>query len=410
MKVLVYPHTMEIGGSQLNAIELAAAVRDLGHDVVVYGEPGELVAHVERLGLPFIGAAHAAVRPSPAVARDLRTIALREGLDVIHGYEWPPILEAYAAAGVGRRPAVIGTVMSMAVAEFIPTDLPLVVGTEAIRSAAAARRTGPVSVIEPPVDTDANQPGVVGGRGAWPVGESPRVVIVSRLAHELKLEGVLSAIRATASLAREIPVALDIIGDGPARDVVESAAREANSGFVSDVVTIVGALADPRAAYDAADICIGMGGSAIRALSYAKPLVVQGEGGFFELFTPASAETFFAQGFYGRGSREPEQAATELAAILRGLVDRPAYRAELGAFGRALAVERFSLHSAALRQEEIYAAAMRAPRRARDRVAAAAVSGRGLASYKIGRRVARWRGRSAADDFNATPVLAEAAR
>ena len=35
MRVLVYPHSMEIGGSQLNAVELGGAVRDLGHDVVV---------------------------------------------------------------------------------------------------------------------------------------------------------------------------------------------------------------------------------------------------------------------------------------------------------------------------------------------------------------------------------------
>ena len=45
MKVLVYPHTMEIGGSQLNAIEIAAAVRDRGHDVTTMteGEDREFV-------------------------------------------------------------------------------------------------------------------------------------------------------------------------------------------------------------------------------------------------------------------------------------------------------------------------------------------------------------------------------
>jgi hypothetical protein len=35
VKVLVYPHVMEIGGSQLNAIEIAAAVRNRGHEVVI---------------------------------------------------------------------------------------------------------------------------------------------------------------------------------------------------------------------------------------------------------------------------------------------------------------------------------------------------------------------------------------
>ena len=80
MKVLVYPHDLEMGGSQLNAIEIAARTRDLGHDVVIYGRPGSLVAKVESLGLEFIEAPVPAVRPSPAVARDLtRLVRYRVG-------------------------------------------------------------------------------------------------------------------------------------------------------------------------------------------------------------------------------------------------------------------------------------------------------------------------------------------
>ena len=44
MKVLVYPHTMGIGGSQLNAVEIAGAVRDRGHDVTVVSRPGPLMS------------------------------------------------------------------------------------------------------------------------------------------------------------------------------------------------------------------------------------------------------------------------------------------------------------------------------------------------------------------------------
>ena len=40
LKVLVYPHDMAMGGSQLNAIELAAAVGELGHSVAVVGDDG----------------------------------------------------------------------------------------------------------------------------------------------------------------------------------------------------------------------------------------------------------------------------------------------------------------------------------------------------------------------------------
>ncbi len=50
MKVLFYPHSMEVGGSQLNALQLAGAVRERGHEVIVLSEPGPLVERVRRMG------------------------------------------------------------------------------------------------------------------------------------------------------------------------------------------------------------------------------------------------------------------------------------------------------------------------------------------------------------------------
>ena len=42
MKVLVYPHDLQIGGSQINAIDLAAEVAEHGHEAVVYAIDGPL--------------------------------------------------------------------------------------------------------------------------------------------------------------------------------------------------------------------------------------------------------------------------------------------------------------------------------------------------------------------------------
>src|SRR5215467_3327752 len=40
MKILVFAHSMEVGGSQTNAIELSATLRDTyGHDVVLFATP-----------------------------------------------------------------------------------------------------------------------------------------------------------------------------------------------------------------------------------------------------------------------------------------------------------------------------------------------------------------------------------
>lgn len=158
LNVLVYPHAMELGGSQLNAIELAAAVRDRGHTVTVYAGEGPLVDYVRELGLPYIKAATSRLRPGPAIARDIARVVRERHIDVLHGYEWPPALEMFAATLRSGNVATVATVMSMAVAPFIPSTMPLAVGTERIRAAAQATRPGPVYLLEPPVDTNRNRP------------------------------------------------------------------------------------------------------------------------------------------------------------------------------------------------------------------------------------------------------------
>src|SRR4051794_11536790 len=54
LKIVVYPHAMEIGGSQLIAVELAARMRERGHEVIVLCDEGPLMARLEALGLERI--------------------------------------------------------------------------------------------------------------------------------------------------------------------------------------------------------------------------------------------------------------------------------------------------------------------------------------------------------------------
>ncbi|MDF2491459.1 MAG: glycosyltransferase [Microbacterium sp.] len=198
MKILVYPHELGVGGSQLNAIELAAAVRDLGHEVAVFGRAGALNARIDALGLEFIEAPPAGRRPSAPAARALRDLVEARGVDVIHGYEWPPVLDGVWAMARGRRAAVVGTVMSMSVPSFIPRSVPLVVGTEEI--ADGERRAGRrrLDVLEPPVDLVHNDidgdPGVGAFRARFGLQDARTTIVsVSRLARELKLEGLSRA-------------------------------------------------------------------------------------------------------------------------------------------------------------------------------------------------------------------------
>ena len=265
-------------------------------------------------------------------------------------------------------------------------------------------------MIEPPVDLVHDRPGVGGNHFSVnhpiPVG-TVRIVVVSRLAAELKLEGIRTAIAAMPRLVAHLggypPVRLTLVGDGPARAQVEEAVAllgEGNAGLVE----VLGAHDDPRGAYDSADIVLGMGGSALRALAFAKPLVVQGEGGFFEPLKEETLPVFLDQGFYGRSSLGRDQAADRLVEHLVPLVRSAVLRSQRGTWGRRVVEEHFGMESAALRLEQFYHGALSAAPDRGTRASDCAASLPGLIAHKTSRVRDRWKGVGTDDDFNAQPV------
>ena len=409
MRVLVYPHTMVLSGV-LNAIELAAAVRDRGHEVIVLSRPGPLVETVRGLGLEHVPLDPKATRvPSPRATAQLTSLVRRRKVDVVNAWEWPSAVEAFAGVRLRLGVPVVCTVFSMSVAKFMPHTLPLIVGAQEIADRAVEAGYGSVTLIEPPVDVRANAPSYDTQlfRTEYGLDATPLLVVVCRLAHELKLEGLLSACDAVGNLSQAgVKVNLAVVGDGPARPEVEDAAAAANRRAGRTAVILTGALYDPRPAYAAADVVLGMGGSALRGLAFAKPLVVQGERGYWQLATPESAAKFLREGWYGIGSDEDGRAAggPRLEKILRELLDDTATQHSLGQYGRALVVERYSLDQAGVALEEVFAAAVETSNQPSSvRLAADAVhTGVGVLRHQGVRKWRRWRGKSvASDDANA---------
>jgi glycosyltransferase involved in cell wall biosynthesis len=405
MRILVYPHELSIGGSQLNAVELAAAVRDLGNEVAVFGAPGPLAGHIEDLGLELIAAPDVRRRPSPAVLKRLVDVVKAERIDLVHGYEWPPALEAWYGPQLLAGVPAVATVLSMGVASFLPRSIPLIVGTEQLKRSASRRYTR-VGLIEPPVDTGANHPDVPVGDLRERYGLDPfcfTAVVVSRLATELKLEGIIRTVAAVGRLATQLPVRLLVVGDGPERHAVEQVAAEVNEARGEGTVVLAGELLDPRPAYAAADVVLGMGGSLLRGLAFAKPAIVLGEDGFSEILEPDTVGHFLWQGFYGRGDGDlgPERLEDQLSALLTS----PMLRKQLGRFSRDLVCERFSLTGAGDTLAAVYEQVLGGPVPRAGALAEAPFTGAGLVGYKLARRRARRRGAAAADDFNARPAM-----
>ena len=356
MRVLVYPHELAIGGSQINAIDLAAEIRTLGHEAIVYAQGGPLESYItEEKGLRYVRAHDLRYRPAPTRIAQLARIARREGIDVIHAYEWPPCLDVYLGAGLVGAVPILCTVLSMGYTSMIPDTVPLVMGTEELAAEAPTQFSGEVDVMEPPIDTELDHPGNDGTafRARHGITDDDYLVVsVSRISLELKLDALVDAVDAAGRLADRMPIRLLLVGSGNAEEQIGARADAVNRAAGREVVSLVGPMLDPRPAYASADAVVAMGSSALRAMAHAKPVVVQGERGFGRLFEPASAPDFFWTGMYGLGSGG--SAAGEVADALDRLYRSPDLRQELGRYGREVVVERYSLRSAATRVLELY--------------------------------------------------------
>jgi len=355
LRVIVGLNRLWLAGAELNAIDLATKFRERGHYLVIVGQEEDdraMVELAEHRGftvrmLPR-GRASSLIRP-------LESIVKEERIQLIHMYYSK--LTIAALLGPYRR---WGT--PVVTTEYGPGPVKtsfcshLIVGTEECAEGMRPWFDAPVSVIEPPVDIDHDRLDAVDADAFLSChdiedADRPRVVVVSRLDPSVKLEGILRTIDACAAL-ESLGVTLIIVGGGDALSDVQRAADRVNNRLRRRAVVVTGSLYDPRPAYAAADIVVGMGGSALRGMAFEKPVVILGTNGFALPLEPATAEYFFWYGFYGQGPMY------DLTTALQRILSDPALGATLGQFGRRTVESRYSLDLAYRRLERIYLAAL----------------------------------------------------
>lgn len=362
MKVLVFAHRLEIGGTQVNALELGAALRDLhGHDVVLFASPGPMAALAAQLGLRLIEAPDASRHPSRARSRALQRVITDERPDVLHVWDWPQCLDALYSWHDHQRVPMVVTDMSMVLSRYLPKSLPTTFGTPELVDQAKADGRHPVELLLPPVDIHLNAPGAVGTdrfRQMCGVGEQEVVLVtVSRLTEWMKAEGIRRIMDALLRIGHDAPIRYLVVGEGTARPDLETHAEAVNAELGRQAILMAGPLLDPREAYAAADVVAGMGGSALRALAFAKPLLVLGEGGFSAPFDASTAEWFYYHGMYGLGDGDDGNHVLERN--LRSLLLQPDRFGELGQFGRDFVTSRFAVEAVAAQLASLLEAVVR---------------------------------------------------
>lgn len=285
----------------------------------------------------------------------LRHIVRKFKPDLVHAWDWFQGLEAFYSTHLPLGVPLLISDMFMSVARVLPKSLPTTFGTPGLVDQARECGHSRAQLLLPPVDVEANALELTDAsdfqRRNGLSRDEVTLVIVSRLDLSMKFEGIARSIRAVEALGASIPLKLVIVGDGSARSHLEALAAEANAKLDRLAVVFTGELTDPRPAYACADIVIGMGGSALRALSFRKPLIVVGERGFSARFDEGTCKDFLYSGFYGLGSGN--SSTDPLVAQIAELASSPERLISLGAFGRSFVVEHFSLASLGSRLSEL---------------------------------------------------------
>ncbi|MEV0192553.1 glycosyltransferase family 4 protein [Kitasatospora purpeofusca] len=369
VRVLVHLNNLALGGAQLNAVDIARTLRDRGHDPVLFAQgvdgPAPLVEVAAGHGLDVV-VAGGPDTPHSEVRRRLGRLAAEHGSQLLHAWEVRAARNSYFGPGRYGRIPVVTTFYGIRMLRGLPRHQPLVLGLGALLGDGRAFGHRDVSLIEPPVNTATDAPGLVDGtafRRRHGIGDDELLLaIVTRLVPALEKD---AGAELTVDAVRHLDdprVRLVIVGTGPSLEPLRARAAAVNEALGRPAVLVPGQLADPRPAYQGADIVLGMGGSALRGLAFGKPVVVHGAAGYAAVHEPGPlVEPHASRCMYGfgDGSRAPEA----LAAQLRGLLDDPARRAELGAWGREWVVGRFSLESVTGAFEELYARVLARPGR-----------------------------------------------
>jgi L-malate glycosyltransferase len=357
MKVLIFEKRLDIGGTQVNSIELAAQMRDQHrHDVAFFAPPGPMVELVRAKRLRYFPAPQARACPSLARMRALNDVIRSERPQLVHVWDWPQCLDAYYIAHLVHRLPMVVTCMSMSVDRLLPPSLPTTFGTPNLLRKAREMGWKHLELILPPVDVRFNAPDTSEADTFRAGGafrrEDVTLVTVSRLANWMKAESIRRTIDAVSRLGRNLPLRLIVVGEGDSRGALQQLADEANAGLGREAITLIGPMVDPRPAYAAADVVVGMGGSSLRGMAFGKPVVVVGEAGFASTFTPATADHFYNDGMFGVGDGGDDN--LHLISAIHELATDADLRASLGAFSREFALKHFSLDEVGTRLSRFY--------------------------------------------------------
>lgn len=353
MKILMATMGLDIGGAETHIVELAKELRSEGHDVAIVSNGGVYVPEIEAAGVRHYQA--------PLHRRSLRDMSRSLGIlrRTIEG-ERPDIVHAHARipaflCGILRRRMKFTFVTSCHGVYQVSGALKLLSNwgehtlavSEDIRDYLTEQYGLPqerITLTINGIDTEKFSPEVSGGavRAELGLGDAPVVGHVSRLDRE-PARTARQLIALAPQLAERMPgVRIVITGGGDAFEELTARAERVNRELGRDCVLLTGPRTDVNRMVAACDLFVGVSRAALEAMAAGRPAVLSGAQGHAGLFTPELLDRAVDTNFCCRADpvSTPERLLED---ILSALALSPERREELGAFGRQVVRERYSI-------------------------------------------------------------------
>jgi len=359
LRVMHLLNSFQIGGAETVALNLARAMdyRRFKPAACSLTGPGPMADRFREMGIDVChldGPAALDARRLGLLAR-LARLLRRERIDVLHCHNTLPIFYGALAGQLAGVGAVVGTRHSLSTTrrfsrrwllENAAASLVshyIAVSRTVLESAAASgsipRRKA--SVIYNGVDIDSYVPAPETGKKAYGT-----VVIgcVARLSPEKCHSDLIHAVKLLLDQGRD--VRLDLVGDGSLRRQLED---QVSGLRLIKHVRFLGSRDDVAALLRAFDVFAlasrfeGLPLTVLEAMAAGLPVVVTRVGSLHEAVEEER-----------NGFIVPSEQPAQLAAALDKLVVDPSLRSRMGAAGRRMCEERFSLAAVAEQHQDLY--------------------------------------------------------
>lgn len=353
MRILMATMGLDIGGAETHIVELSKQLKARGHDVAIASNGGLYVPEIEAVGIR-----HYAVpmnrRDVGCMLRSRRLLAdiiRQERPDVVHAHaripaflcgtlqkklKFPFVTSCHGVFQVSRMLKLLSNwgERTLAVSEDIRDYLIREYGVPPER----------ITLTINGIDTDRFSPEVSGAavRAEFALGGATVIGHVSRLDEASALTAG-QLIQLAPELHEALPgVRVLIAGGGDVQEELERRAEEVNRTLGRPCVVMAGPRTDINEIVAASDLFVGVSRSALEAMAAGKPTVLSGAQGHLGLFRPERLERAVSTNFCCR--TDPVAAPAALRdALLEAAALSPEERAALGAYGRQVVLDHYSV-------------------------------------------------------------------